>query len=254
MKENKTQETKPSKNKTSKAGIHDGHRERMRKRFKQTGFDVMQEHEMLEMLLYYSIPRINTNEFAHKLIGHFGSLANVFEADYEELLKVEGIGENSAFLIKMMLPLFNAYSKSPDKKKSTVRFEGSNDCGKYLCKYYSCITTEIVVVLCVDPKGKLLALEKISEGDAASCYVNLRKIVETVLKTPQTAGIIIAHNHPKGVALPSREDITATTEIIKMLNSVNIRLIDHIIVAPDGFTSMLSSGGFSDVFKQNISF
>ncbi len=249
MKENKTQETKPNKSMTSKAGIHDGHRERMRERFKQTGFDGMQEHEMLEMLLYYSIPRMNTNEFAHELIDHFGSLANVFEADCEELMKVKGVGENSAFLIKMMLPLFNAYSKSPDKKKSTVRFKSSSECGEYLCNYYSCITTEIVVVLCVDPNGKLLAMEKIGEGDAASCYVNLRKIVEIVLKNPQTAGVIIAHNHPKGMALPSREDINATTEIIKMLNNVNIKLIDHIIVAPDDYTSMLSSNGFKDIFK-----
>ncbi len=251
MKENKTQGTKRNKANSSKPGIHDGHRQRMRERFKQTGFNGMQEHEMLEMLLYYSVPRMNTNEFAHELIAHFGSLANVFEANYEELVKVNGIGENSAFLIKLMLPLFNAYSKSPDRKKSTVRFDGSNDCGEYLMNYYSCIPNEVVVVLCVDPKGKLLALEKVSEGDAVSCCVNFRKIVETVLKNPQTAGVIISHNHPNGVALPSHEDIAATTKMVKLLESMNIRLYDHIVVAPDDFVSMASSRGFSDIFKWN---
>lgn len=247
MKENKTSENESKK---PKAGLHDGHRERMRERFKQTGFNGMQEHEMLEMLLYYSVPRMNTNEFAHELIARFGTLANVFEADYDELQKVKGIGENSAFLIKMMLPLFNAYSKSPDRKK-TIKFNGSNAVGEYLVKYYSCITNELVVVLCVDPAGKLLTVEKISEGDAASCYVNLRKIVETVVRNPQTANVIIAHNHPKGMPLPSREDINATSEIIKMLQNMNIRLADHIIVADGTFTSMSSSGGFKDIFKQD---
>lgn len=249
MKENKTPE---KESKAHKAGLHDGHRQRMRERFRQTGFNGMQEHEMLEMLLFYSVSRVNTNELAHELIARFGTLANVFEASYDELLKVKGIGENSAFLIKMMLPLFNAYSKSPDRKKNTIKFDGSNACGEYLMNYYSCIPNEMVVVLCVDPNGKLLALEKISEGDAAGCYVNLRKIVELALKHPQSAGVIISHNHPRGMALPSREDINATAEIIKMLESMGIRLFDHIIVAPDDFTSMASSEGFKDIFKHHL--
>lgn len=249
MKENKTQEKESKK---PKAGLHDGHRERMRERFKLTRFDGMQEHEMLEMLLYYSIPRVNTNEYAHELLNYFGSLEKVFEADIDELQKVKGIGENSAILIKMMLPLFNAYSKSSVRKKKTIKFNGSNDCGEYLMKYYSCIPNEVVVAMCVEPNGKLLAIEKISEGDAAGCCVNFRKIVELALKYPQSAGVIIAHNHPKGLSLPSREDINATNEINRMLEGMSIKLFDHIIVAPDDFVSMASSAGFKDIFKHHL--
>ena len=100
---------KEVKGRTKANHMHDGHRDRVRERFAKTGFDGMASHEIIEMLLFYSVPRKDTNEIAHRLIKQFGSLAGVFEANLEELQKVKGVTFNSAVLIKMMLPLYHEY-------------------------------------------------------------------------------------------------------------------------------------------------
>ena len=235
-------EIKPEK----KHNIHDGHRDRMRERFSKTGFEGMQEHEILEMLLYYSVPRRDTNPIAHNLIDRFGSLAGVLEAKEEQLLLVDGITQNSATLIKMILPMFHQYSK---KSISGVKLQTSQETGEFLCDYYTGITNERVMVICLDASCKMLAFEKVCDGDSGSCLINCRKLIEIILKYPLTVAVILAHNHPGGVALPSREDVDSTVELIKMLRNVNINLVAHfIIVKKDDFDSMASSANFKSFF------
>ena len=245
-KETQNEEINSQKKSDKKENPHENHRQRMRERFSRTGGEGMQDHEMLEMLLYYSIPRKNTNEIAHNLIKRFGSIAGVFEASEDQLLMVDGISHNSVTLIKMMIPLFHEYKK---QSKSGKRLTTAEECGHFLCDYYSGIMKERVTVRCIDASCKVLAFETVCEGDTGNCLLNCRRLVEIVLKYPLTSAVIIAHNHPGGLALPSREDINATNEMIKTMRSMNINIVDHIIVAGDEYVSMASSVNFKSVFR-----
>ena len=229
----------------SVAGAHDGHRERMREKFRKNGFNGMAEHEILEMLLFYALPRVNTNEIAHMLIKHFGSLSGVLEASEDELIKVKGISEKSAVLIRMILPLAHEYHKTTKKAK---RLSEPSECGNFLMDYYSGVLTEKVVAVYLDNGCRVLTVEEICDGDATEVVVNCRKLIETAMKYPMATAVIIAHNHPNGVALPSKTDIDSTGEIIKMMAAVGVNIVDHIIVTNDDYTSMASSAAFKSLF------
>lgn len=245
-KETKKDTIDPQNKQDKKVNIHDGHRDRMRERFSQTGFSGMQSHEMLEMLLYYSIPRKDTNPIAHALIDRFGSIAGVLEAGEDQLLMVDGITQNSVTLIKMLIPLFHEYRKQSSEGK---RLTTADETGRFLCNYYAGVMKERVTVICTDASCKVLAFETVCEGDSGNCLVNCRRLVEIVLKYPMTTAIIIAHNHPGGLALPSREDINSTNELVKTMRSMNISVVDHIIVAGDDYVSMASSINFKSIFR-----
>ncbi len=229
-----------------KSGIHDGHRDRMRERFRKESFSSMQPHEILEMLLYYSVPRKDTNPLAHALMDKFGSLSNVLEANEEQLLEVDGITKNSATLIRMMLPLYAAYKRDA---ADTKKLENPSSCGEYLVDYYTGVQVEKAVVLSLGNNCRVLGCDVVCEGDVSGVMINFRRLVEIIMKYPSTSAVIVAHNHPGGVALPSRDDITATIEIKNMLNSLGLSLVDHIIVADNDYVSMASSSNLKHVFE-----
>ena len=241
------QELKNSKK--PKSAVHDGHRNRMRERFCQNGFEGMHDHEILEMLLYYSVPRVDTNPLAHKLIDNFGTLRGVLEASLDQIQMVDGVTYNSAVLIKMILPLFNRYRVQLGEKK---KINTIVECGKIFCDYYSGMTTERVTMMCIDSACKILAFEPVCDGDVASCVINCRRLVEIVLKYPTATAVIIAHNHPGGLALPSKDDVTSTNELVKLMQNMSISIIDHFIVAGDDYVSLASSVGFKNTFGANL--
>lgn len=251
MKENKdkkfTEIIGKNEKKTKEKNPHDGHRERMRERFSKTGFKGMQQHEMLEMLLFYAIPRRNTNVLAHELIKRFQTLSGVFEASEEQLLSVKGVTMNTVTLIRMMLPLFHQYCEST---KLGTKLNDSNTTGEYLCKYYTGILNECVTAICIDASCKVVGIETVCEGDSYSCLLNARRLIEVALKYPMAAGVILAHNHPNGVALPSREDIDSTVELVRMLSNVNVKLVDHFIIAGEEYISMSTSVNFKSIFNK----
>jgi DNA repair protein RadC len=234
------------KEKVNENGIHDGHRDRMRERFRKNGFESMHPHEMLEMLLFYSVPRRDTNELAHRLIDTFGSLSGVFEASEEQLTSVKGITPSSATLIKMILPFAREYKCEVADAK---RLKNSQECGEFLKDYYSGMMQERVTALCLDSGCRVLGFETVCDGDVSNVVINFRKLVEIIMKYPLTTAVIISHNHPGGIALPSREDIAATTNLRNTLTAMNIGLVDHIIVSDNDYVSMSSSPGFGNVFK-----
>lgn len=241
----------PNKNKSENSekadkSIHDGHRDRMREKFRKNGFKNMEEHEILEMILYYSVPRKNTNEIAHKLINRFGSLSGVLEATEEQIACVDGVSKNSAFLLSILIPVFNVYSKQVGDR---VRLTSSEETGEFMRMQMVGKQKECVVLLCLTNGGKVLHAEEICDGDAGNVVVNVRKIVETVLKFPTTGAVVLAHNHPGGIALPSRDDIAATKELKKMLGAMDINFVDHIITTDDDYVSMADSDGFASIFK-----
>lgn len=211
----------------------------MRKRFMENEGFGFEEHQILEMLLYYSYSRGDTNIAAHNLIDAFGGLRQVLDAPYSELVKVKGIGEKSAFLLKFSQKLVSAYLE-PSKKRPVI-LSDSATVGEYLIPKYIGEQAEVAYILCVDGKRKLISCSEISRGTVNSTSISVRKTVETAL-SKNAVGVIIAHNHPSGVALPSYEDTVATKDIQKALALVDVTLLDHVIVSDDDYISMSDSG------------
>ena len=220
-------------------GIHDGHREKMRRRFLETGLEGFADHEALELLLYYAIPRRDTNPVAHALMDRYDTLTGVLNAPVEDLQKVEGIGESAAILIALVSQL-SRKARLADAAQERI-LNSSERAGTYLLERFSGESREMVYLLCLDRKGKLLACKHLAEGDVASAGLNIRKVVETALLTSASAAIL-AHNHPSGVALPSAPDEVATRQVREALRTIGVELVDHIIVADRDFVSMADSG------------
>lgn len=218
---------------------HQGHRRRLKERFRQTGFEGFEKHEMLELLLFYSIPQKDTNDLAHTLLEGFGSLSGVFDAFYEDLLKVPGISENSATLIKIIPQLANAYLN--DRNGPGMILDTVEKAGAFLLSKYVGVTNERVYLLCLDNKCKLLKCAQVGEGSLSRVNFHPRQILQQALQCSAST-IILGHNHPYGTALPSDTDILMTRQLCEMAQMLEITLRDHIIVAGDDFVSLAQSG------------
>nr|WP_084233557.1 DNA repair protein RadC [Papillibacter cinnamivorans] len=219
--------------------MHDGHRQRMKRRFLGTGMDSFEDHNVLEILLFYSIPQKDTNPLAHELITRFGSLEGVFDAPAEELMKVPGVGENTAALIKLIPQVYRRYMIS--KTGSGAILNSSEKAGVFLLPRFAAERDEVVYLVCLDAKCKVLSCRLMFRGSVNSAHVSVRKIVEAAL-TNNSTSVILAHNHPSGIALPSEEDNLTTLRIQAALEAVGIELADHIVVADDDFVSIADNG------------
>lgn len=220
-------------------GIHDGHREKMRARFLTGGLDSFAPHEALELLLYYAIPRRDTNAIAHTLMERYGSLSAVLNAPVEDLQRVEGIGESAAILLHLVPQIYRRASVE-DAAQDTA-LNSSAKAGKYLLSLFEGKKREMIYQLCLDRKGKLLACKNLGEGGVAAVVLDIRRVVENAILT-SASGVILAHNHPSGIALPSNEDYIMTDKAKAALAAVDVVLMDHIIVADGDFVSMADSG------------
>ena len=220
-------------------GIHEGHRSRMKARFRDHGLDNFGDVNVLELLLFYAIPRKDTNELAHARLDHFGSLDRVFEASCSELEAVQGIGENTALLITLVPQIARRYLMEKGNCLPTISC--SADAGKYLVPRLMLEKDEKALLLCLDAKKSVISCVNLGSGVVNAVDVNVRKVVESALRF-RASSVILAHNHPGGVALPSREDERITREIASALKLVGIPLDDHIIVAGDDYVSFADSG------------
>ena len=173
-------------------GIHDGHREKMRRRFLETGLEGFADHEALELLLYYAIPRRDTNPIAHALMERYDSLSGVLNAPVEDLEKVEGIGESAAILLSLVSRL-SRKARIADASQETI-LNSSERAGAYLLERFAGERRELVFLLCLDRKGRLLACKRLAEGDVASADLNIRKVVETGITPVINTGM--AHKKP----------------------------------------------------------
>ena len=211
----------------------------MRRRFLTVGLESFADHEVLELLLYYAIPRRDTNPIAHALMERYGSLSAVLSAPAEDLQRVEGVGESAAILIRLVPQLYRKARLSDAAQ--TVVLSSTERAGAYLLELFAEESREILYQLCLDQKGKLLACKRLDAGGVSSAELDIRLLVENAILTSASA-VILSHNHPSGVALPSYEDQTATRMVAEALGTVGIRLADHIIVADSDYVSMAESG------------
>ncbi len=230
--------------------IHNGHRARMKNRFLQHGLDVFEQHQVLEMVLFYVIPRRDTNPLAHKLLEKFGNLSDVLDANYEHLCQVEGVSKQTALFLSFCGDLVGRYLES--KVEDEYIFRNYEELGKFLQAKFFNETTEKLRLVCLNNRGKLLNCSVISEGTVNATSVNLRLLIQTAVSYPTTA-VVLAHNHPGGTALPSSDDYASTIQIRDALSSLDIRLVDHMVFAQDDYISMRKTPFFATAFVTKMS-
>ena len=214
---------------------HDKHRERLKKRF-LTSPDSFEDHELLELVLFFAIPRKNTNDTAHFLLDRFDSIKGVLDANFDTLTTVEGIGENSALYIKALAKLLSRYEFSEPKTIDPLK--SPQHLTVYLKNLFIGTQNETTFLVLFDSSKKLIICEKICEGISTETTVSLRKIVSLAI-TNNAASAILVHNHPSGRSLPSGDDILATNRIKQMLDSLGIILMEHFIITEDQCTPIL---------------
>lgn len=224
--------------------IHEGHRQRMKERFRQEGLDNFSEVQALEFLLFYCIPQGDTNVLAHRLLDHFGSLTQVLEATAPELEKITGVGPHTAVFLNLITEISRYYMVN--RAGNAVILHSTEKCGQYLVPHFFGRRNETVFLLCLDAKCKMLCCKEVGEGSVNSASISVRRIVEIALVANATT-VVLAHNHPSGLALPSAEDVHTTERIAAALHAVEIILADHIVVADDDFVSMRQSGYYRPV-------
>lgn len=221
--------------------IHIGHRQRLKDRFRAEGLDHFDERHVLELLLFYAIPQRDTAPLARELLDHFGSLSQVLDASAAELEKVNGVGSNVSTLLTLITQISRYYLV---QRTSNITILNTTElCGQYLMQHFHGRRNETVFVLCLDAKCKVLCCKEVGEGSVNSANIPIRRIVEIALSVNATT-VILAHNHPSGLAIPSNEDILTTKRVAMALDTVEICLADHIVVADDDFVSMAQSGQF----------
>ena len=217
--------------------IHTDHRRRVKNRFRNEGLDHFEELHALELLLFYAIPQGDVNPLAHRLLSHFGNLRHVLEAPAEQLMGVKGVGEHTAILLSLVRGLSQKYMTSGD---SAAPLNTMADCGSYLVNRFLGRRDEVVMLLCLDAKRMPLACRIVSEGSVNTAEVSVRKVVEAALAVNATS-VILAHNHPSGIAVPSMPDIVTTRRMGTALAAVDIILEDHIVVAGRDYVSLRDS-------------
>lgn len=218
---------------------HSGHRSRMKKKLMQSGFDHMEPHEVLEVLLYYAIPQRNTNDIAKNLIDRFGSISAVFDASVD-MLKSAGLTEHQALYLTMFPDIARIYLVDKYENQDKI-IDYDNITGFIRDRFIGLEEQENVLLILIDKKGKLVYSGIISQGDFNSASISIREIVTLAINYAATSAFI-AHSHPSGLALPSKEDVLVTRDLKKALKLVGIHLLDHFIVADHECVSLAESG------------
>jgi len=219
--------------------LHQGHRQRVKTRYVQEGLDAFADHQVLELLLFYCIPMKDTNELAHKMLEKYGSLAGLFEADPRDIAEKCGVSENTAILVSLIPSLARRYKQRKWGEKPDLG--SSSQAGKYVTNLFIGRTYECFYVICLDAQNRAICAELAHEGTINETPVYPRIIVEIALRH-QANSLILAHNHPGGSLQPSGADIEVTNRIKAAVEPINIKVVDHIIVAGDKYFSFTERG------------
>lgn len=212
-------------------------RDRLTKRFLLRSPDALTDAELLELLLRFTGDEAKTR--AEAILACFPNIAAVMEADADSLSAVDGLNENDVLLLRLVPELHRRYFLS--RTQTEERLTDSAAFGRYLLPYFYGARDEMVYLLSLDAAGKVLNCRLLGHGSVNSANVPARRMVQEALGTNATA-VVLAHNHPSGIALPSKEDVELTLRLRDALDVMDILLLDHIVVADDDFVSMRDSG------------
>ena len=219
-------------------GIHDGHREKMRRRYILAGLDAFAEHEILELLLFYAIPRKNTNPIAHALIDHYGSLTSVLSAPVEDLCLQPDIGESTA----VFLSLLGKLKSRTSSENLHVKLKNTEEIAQFLLQKFSTEKTEVVYELCLKRNGNLLTCSRLGDGQPDRVLLDMRKMLRNALLA-DAYYVVLAHNHPgDDIPVPSGDDYAVTRQAERLLIQLGMVLQDHFVIAGGDYASMRESG------------
>ncbi len=217
----------------------EGHRQRLRDRFNTSGLGAFEDHEVLELLLTYAVPRKDVKPIAHALLERLGSLSNVLDAPSAELMKVEGVGETGATLLHLMPGLTRRYLR--DRWGHKPQLNTRQDLGRFVVDELATATNEVFLLVLLTHENHVLRSLPLHEGSLASVPVYPRLVVEAALRH-HAAKVVFAHNHPGGVAQPSEEDLAITRTLVGVFDALAIPVVDHLVVAGPRTFSMAEAG------------
>lgn len=222
--------------------VHAGHRQRLKQQFLDHG-EMLEIHQLMELLLFYAIPQSDTNELAHKLLNEFGGLAGVLDAYPETLMRVKGISEHTVVLFKLIPKLFGRYMA--EKNDTGLIITSTARAANYLRRYFhQGVRNEMTYLLCMDASHKVLGVRKLSEGSVSAADILPRRVVEIILSL-NAVSVILAHNHPSGIALPSNADIAVTRHLCTILREIEVHLEDHLIFADNSMDATILRQDYS---------
>lgn len=215
--------------------LHEGHRRRMADRFLTQGLEGFTQHQALELLLFFAVPRCDTNLLAHTIIDNFGSLGNAMDAPLDELIKIPGVGRHTATLIKLIPQMARQYELS--KEQDVIVLSDREQAGKYCVKLLTGYARETFYLICLNSDNRVLAAERLSTGTVTETMVSERIVAERVFKHGASR-VILTHNHPAGLLMPSPADRAMTRRIVTLLGLLGVEVLDHIIVGRGKFVAM----------------
>ncbi len=233
------------------SSIHDGHRSRMRNRLHAGGMEGFQDHEILEWLLFHTIPRGDVNPLAHRLIREFGSLSGVLEADKESLKLVEGVGESTALFLSSYLSVYERYLESSRKKKNN-RLNNLDEIAEYFRRSFVDSKQEELRVLLLGNTLNIIREDSIAQGSMRAVQMDMRRLVTLCLNS-KAVYVVLGHNHPSEILFPSDSDVKVTRTVAELLRGLDLRLLDHLIVGKEGYYSMAQSKETSYIFFDRVS-
>ncbi len=226
----------PAETPTSSSDIHAGHRRRLRERCSRGGVADLPAHEVLELLLTYPIPRVNVNDLAHALIHRFGSLPAVLDADMETLMSVPGVGPEAARFLHLLPLIFRRYLV--DKQDLSAPMNTLAKVSEFVTTHYTGVTREETCVLLFDNTMRLIICSYVSDGTVNSTHDPIRRIIDLTV-THRASSVILVHNHPHGLAIPSAADIAFTDALANVLESIGVPLLEHLIVSDHSVAPIL---------------
>lgn len=219
--------------------LHAGHRQRLKERYRAGGLAALEEHEQLELLLFYAIPRCDTNATAHRLLNVFGSIPAIIDAPLEEIERVQGVGKGAGTFFRLLRELYVGYEMRNQDPQPIIR--KPVDAAKILMPLYSDWHTEKVTILLMNQKNRLIHAGALNVSHPDTVSVDIRSIVQTVFHY-NADKIILGHNHPSGDVRPSQADLQNNSVVEHNLMRVGINMIDHIIMYNKSFYSLAEHG------------
>lgn len=226
---------------SGKRNVHKGHRQRMNEEFLKIGMEGFNDHQKIEFLLFHRIPQGDTNTVAHELLSEFKSFSRVFDAEYEDLLEVEGVGPKSAQLIKIVSEIIRTYMNDNRSNKDVI--STPDEAVEYARHLFIGKETECIYLICMGNNGKVLYCKRVAEGTSETVSITPSDLIKKALRA-NAVKVIVAHNHPYGICTPSSQDLRTTSILYDEFKRVDIELCDHIIVAQDGVYSMKQKNMF----------
>ena len=223
--------------------IHKDHRARRKASYLKSGLTSFSDIEKLEFILFYAINQKDTNPIAHRLIDTFGSFRGVMEAPVEALAKVDGMGMHSAILINLIHQSFNAYSSS----NNLTSISRVTEAKEYVSNALQGHQHEVFILICLSEHGKIIQTKTLTSESSQKVDISIKTLTRTAINC-NAAKVILGHNHPNGIPVPSDEDISFTSNFFLNCLLLDIKVVDHIITSPKGTFSFLH-GKIMDTIK-----